>query len=557
MRPKASLYQASAELVTRWRLLLAMGVALGALGAPALVHAQSALPQFVSYDKAPFGPGDRLIELLVKLDPGDTTANTEFWVVYGTDRAAVANGSATMGGQPSGRARIISTSAEGVVRAEFIFPHSVHLAPNQTDRNVREINSGQRAFYKVIKQRGTTVVQSPVVEFLMPDKLTIANLGDSYASGEGAPYNVGAKWDDELCHRNDNSGQARAVKSIKDEMKGTAIHFKNVACSGGQIAEGILLSQLKQRWILDDETHQVPVKPQLQAVAEWLNQNGYDELNIVMVSGGGNDVDFAAYVTTYFIWPNSLSNDDDAAVSLRTRIAQDIPQLYRSLRQAFDDNFTYDKVLVSEYPDPLRGADGQYCHQPFSNSPRSEFAAFDSSFLRMLNSTIGDTIGRFPKFQHVTGTGARTRGHGLCNGSDPHFNNGLAESIAMQGDPYGIVHPTRTGHAASYQPVYEAALGSAIADINRKWAIIAEEEKEKKRLVAEQLRRRYATLPQAATPKLKIMFPPALLAREPPKLPPQPREQLDALLAAARKEAANRPIPMDKVADNRPTKEER
>lgn len=540
------------------RLLVAVGFLLGA---PAVLQAQPAPPQFVSYDRFPFGPGDRSLNLAVKLDPGDTTANTEIWVVYGNERSAVATGAVTSGTQPRGKARIISTDAAGVVRAKFIFPHTDHPTPNPIDRDARSMWMGRLAYYKVIKQRGSAAVVSPVVEFLMPDKLTIVNFGDSYASGEGAPYKTGNKWDDELCHRNGNSGQARAVKQVREEMRDTAIAFKNVACSGAQIGEGILLSQLKKTWTFEAELRQEPVKPQVQAAAEWLAENRYDELNIAMISGGGNDVGFADYVQEFLVLPNVLTIDDERAVNLRTRIEQDIPTLYSNLRTTFDGNFTYDKVLVSEYPDPLRGSDGSYCHQPLFFSPREEFAAIDAVFLRKLNSTIGNTISAFPKFQHVTGTGARTRRNGLCNGENPYFNNGLAESIAMQGDVYGIVHPTRTGHVASYQPVYAAALSDAIWDIRLKWARVAAEEAARKEALQAQFRRKLGPLPP---PQPKIRINPAVadfIAQQSKRALPKPQPQRDAQLAALRaeaaKEAAKMAVPMDNTKDNRPSAEEK
>ncbi|WP_230769202.1 GDSL-type esterase/lipase family protein [Sphingomonas sp. Leaf4] len=530
----------------------ALALLLAATALPAL--AQDAPPQFVAYDDVPFGSGDRALPLAVKLDPGDTSANIAIWVVYGDDAAEVRAATLT-GQQPRGRVAITATSAEGVARARFVFPHSDNTTPNAQDVRAQKLSSGDRVFYKVVKARGTTLVESPVVAFIMPDKLTIANLGDSYASGEGAPYRTGAKWDNELCHRSGNSGQARAVATIIDENPETAIAFKNVACSGAQITEGLLLSQLRPSWIWEEvQTNlQTPVRPQLAVVRDWLADNGYAELNIAMVSGGGNDVDFGDFVRDYLVLPGIMGPDDEAGANLRRRIAQDVPQLYASLRQAFDANFTYDRVLVSEYADPMRGADGAYCDLP-PFSPRSEFAALDAAFLRPLNAAIRGAVGDGPKWSMVA-TADRARGHGLCNDREPYFNNHLIASFAMQGDAYGIVHPTRTGHASTYRPAYEIALRDAVRDIRRKWAILAAKrsarEKAQAAATARAIAARTAIRPGAAGGALRVSVPAGLVNRPPLTAPAGDRAAITELLARARAEATGKSVPGDPLSDNR------
>ncbi|KQM62294.1 MULTISPECIES: GDSL-type esterase/lipase family protein [unclassified Sphingomonas] len=533
---------------------LALLLAASALPLAPYALAQDAPPQFIAYDDVPFGPGDRALPLAVKLDPGDTSANIAIWVVYGDDAAEVR--AATLSGQqPRGRVAIASTSADGVAKARFVFPHTVHPTPNAQDVRPRKIASGNRVFYKVVKARGAAIVESPVVAFVVPDALTIANLGDSYASGEGAPYRTGAKWDNDLCHRSDNSGQARAVATIIDENPDTAIAFKNVACSGAQVAEGLLLSQPKASWIWEEVQPELktPVRPQLAAVRDWLADRGYAELNIAMVSGGGNDVDFGGFVQNYLVLPGVMRPGDEAGTHLRQRIAQDVPQLYASLRQAFDANFTYDRVLVSEYADPMRGADGAYCDLP-PFSPRSEFSALDAAFLQPLNAAIRSAVGDGAKWS-VVATASRARGHGLCNERQPYFNNNLAASFLMQGDAFGIVHPTRTGHANTYQPAYEIALRDAVRDIRRKWALIAARrsatEKAQAAAMARAIAARTAIRPGAAGGVLRVTVPSELVGR-PPLIPPAgDRAAVADLLAGARAEATGKSVPGDSLPDNR------
>ena len=92
------------------------------------------------------------------------------------------------------------------------------------------------------------------LEVLVPP----AALGLSgFTAGQQLPFTWGL-WDDDeyadACHRSGNSGQARAVKTMRQEFKGLAIAFKNVACSGAEVIEGLLTPQLKKSW-LDTTAH--------------------------------------------------------------------------------------------------------------------------------------------------------------------------------------------------------------------------------------------------------------------------------------------------------------
>ncbi len=505
---------------------------------------------FVSVDRAPFGPGDRALEVEARLLPGDTTANVELWVIYGEDRAAVASGAV---GAPisHGRARLGTVDSSAVVRATFVFPHSDHPRPNPADARPVNIRSGRTTHYKVVKLRGTTRVESEIQTFTMPDKLTIVNLGDSLASGEGAPYvGGGPRWDNDLCHRSGNSGQARAVRTIKGENPGIAIAFKNVACSGAELGEGVMQSQRKSRWILQPDVLQVPVQPQLQAVTAWLAENRYGEMNIAMLSGGINDIRFGSYVENYLIKPFVFEAGSDAADYLESTIESDIPSLYRSLYDVLERDFVYDRILVSEYPDPLRGRNGAFCDEPPLN-PRAEYRAINDSFLYPLNTTIRSTIDGFQKWKFVSGAMAASRGHGLCNRSEPYFNNGLVESFATQGDPFGIVHPTRTGHARIYKPIYESELRRAVRDVRRRAAREEMRSEALERALQAQAQQRSRVAVLARSPQ-RLDAVPTVRARLRAPTTLQNMPSLDpAVLERARRVAASVPPPTPPEPDNR------
>lgn len=447
--------------------------------------AQSPSPIFVSFDSYPFGPGDRDMTGRIKLQPGETTANIEAWVVYSNSRDAVVNGQLA-GSVPHGRARIGAADATGVVTLGFIFPHSDHPTPNAVDRNPQEYRSGTKLYYKWIKRRGNAQVASDVVEFRVPDKLTIVNFGDSYASGEGAPYATGKKWGEsgEQCHRSGNSGQAKAVKEYKRAHPETAIAFLNVACSGAGVRDGITGSQ-KKKGFFEDEDFPTRVAPQYEQAKGWLAKNRFEQLNIAIVSIVGNDIDFGPLVKKFLIELGNLADQNDAGArrareNVAINIRENIPLNYDELKTVFDANFDYDRVLVTAYPDPTRDKAGQFCARPLTlygacwgpvealnNQAEFEFAF--TNILTKMNNTIRDKVRSFPRWAFLDGTVAKATQNGICNCDVPYFNT-IGASIVEQGDVFGTMHPNRRGHEKIYLPVVLEALQNEIGKIRHEYA---------------------------------------------------------------------------------------
>jgi hypothetical protein len=195
-------------------------------------------------------PGNRAASVKVRRPANN--GEQSVWVVYSDDRNAVEQ--ARTINESLSYARASLSSGNGTwADADFIFPHKQHSTPNGTDRNPRVYPHNKTIFYKLFSYySGTLVSTSQVYSVKLPDPLTIANLGDSYAAGEGAPYSDGPLWesdsDGEKCHRSNNSGQARAVADLIRERRSVAIEFVNFACTGAGIENGLLHSQREFDW---------------------------------------------------------------------------------------------------------------------------------------------------------------------------------------------------------------------------------------------------------------------------------------------------------------------
>lgn len=462
-----------------------MSLVLLPLFAPC-AEAQSPPPVFVSFDSHPFGPGDRNMTGKIKLQSGENTGNIEAWVVYADSREAVVSGQ--LGGNvPHGRAKTGVVDSAGAMTVTFIFPHLDHPTPNAVDRHPQQYRSGKKLSYKWVKKKGTTQAASHIVEFRMPDPLTIVNFGDSYASGEGAPYSSGKKWGSsgDQCHRSGNSGQAKAVKAYKKGHAETAIAFLNVACSGAKVLDGITRSQEKRGFLEDEDFPPGVVKPQYKQAKEWLEKNHYEQLNIAIVSIGGNDIGFGPLVTKFLIMPGNLADQNDAGArsarkTVARKIRENIPANYDELRNRFDEHFDYDRVLVTAYPDPTRDKQGQPCGKPFTIygvcwgpvealNNQDEFKFAVAGILTPMNNTIKEKVRSFPRWVFLDGTVAKAQQHGLCNCDVPYFNT-IGASLAEQQDPSGTMHPNRLGHEKIYLPVVRDALKMEIAKIRIEYA---------------------------------------------------------------------------------------
>jgi hypothetical protein len=430
---------------------------------------------------APFGAGDRSARIKVKLLPGETTTNTEYWVLYSDDKSLLTG--ANIGSDfPQGRAKMDVTQSNGEIYATFYFPHAKFPTPNVKDVRPKQYGPDKKVFFQWVKRKGSTSVESPIVEFVMPDQFTIVNMGDSYAAGEGAPNPSGDKWQNARSHRSVHSGQALAVKDFRNNPG-----LLNVASSGAGIEDGIYESQLKLG-LFEKETKAANIPPQIDQVRSWMRQNHHDTINVVLLSIGINEIGFGDLVREYFIQPGDLANNSARRARLDSDI-KDLKSKYKTMRDKFDarDGFDYDKVIVSRYPNLTHGKSGNLCGKALeihglcwgvveALSSEAEFRIAEAAGEAM-NDTIKSVVEGFPGDTWVIGgdAAAASKNHGLCNCNDPWFNT-IGASLAAQGDVDGSWHPNRTGHREMVKPIIAHDLKIAYVKIAQAFAKEAKEE---------------------------------------------------------------------------------
>lgn len=522
-----------------WVPVVAVAVLSGLPGAGA------AAGQTATDFDVPLVSGERLLRFRVHTG-GLRADRLVVTVFYATSRAALAN--LQDPGLPRGRPVLtLDPLRADVLAAEFVFPHrdytvdpnralyarargagaeivryadvDLQLATSGTgggsfdpwvpggggtaspiDTNPVVHERGTCVFFRVrIARGGTVAFESPARSFVMPDSYNIAVAGDSYGAGEGSPQDgfepLGDNsdmWSHDDCHRSRRSGLVRAVKRFIARNPDVAVDYVHVACTGARVRN---LTRDEQTRAVFDFSEPHPV--QFDIVGEaFLGADGehHDELNLLLVSIGGNDAGFGPYVADFIVLPGNAADDADIEDEIEDGLEQLADRLVE-LDEEVRERFPAAKIAIATYPDSTRGPLGRcgsapgpvefagayHCCleavDPVTN-PVAEYRFTRNSFIRPLNDTLRDAAASgnepdaWPDW-YVLETEARMGDHGFCACQEP-FVNRLDMSVVTQGDIFGIAHPTRAGYREVYRDVGAATIARAYGDFvtQRKGALL-------------------------------------------------------------------------------------
>ncbi len=302
--------------------------------------------------------------------------------------------------------------------------------------------------------------------------LVLAAIGDSYLSGEGAPdaavqrnlvglVSKPASWQDRACARSLRSGPARVAQTLHQldpRAAARTVNMVNVACTGASLVAGILQPQH-----VGDGT----LRPsQLDQVRQIVGKRTVDAL---LLDGGGNDVHFADIVTNCIIPLHDCSKDPGVQQRLRDGLAalngpHGNDGLYSKLVDAIDGTpraappFTVKDVFVTAYPDPTRNASGGPCSSAPAGDPlvgiTAAEATFGSGVVSSLNQSLAAMVTQadarplpHPRWHLIGATAPAFKDNGYCAGPT-RFVNTVLDSVRLQNDLTGTVHPNAAGYAA-------------------------------------------------------------------------------------------------------------
>ena len=290
----------------------------------------------------------------------------------------------------------------------------------------------------------------------------VVALGDSYASGQGAPDSAAAwwnlytpRWDDRRCNRSLLAGTAQAVDRLRQQ--GHAVEYESLACSGAKIEKGLIgpyAGSEPPNFPFPEE----PLSPQVDELEELAGNGGVDA---VTLSIGGNDIFFEVLVMICLVDPRCDLLDGEVGLRL-----QELPGHLQRLASALAEvPIASERVFLVGYPDPTQDANGNSCDRaPFGDLlagiSRQEATWIAEEVLPRLNHTLCTAAAEYG-WTYVGGAAARFERHGWCAQADRWINT-VEDSMGKQRHFRGAMHPNEAGYraigeeiAAALSPVVE------------------------------------------------------------------------------------------------------
>lgn len=302
----------------------------------------------------------------------------------------------------------------------------------------------------------------------------IVSVGDSVASGEGNPASSGGRWlRPSRCHRAETSGPRIAAAELIAANPDSGLRFISYACSGATIDRGLLGPFRPRRF-------QPAEPPQLDRVDELTPKASIDAL---MISIGANDVGFSKIVTfcagkedcedsRAFAPAERWAKEEHQPVpTLDVFVTREITELrnrYERVDRQIPSEIDRNRVLIVEYFDPTRWPGGTQCaifrgrvapHPEEGLVTTKESRWAHDQVLIPLNDAIHDAAAE-SGWTLVEQVDERFDGHGICAPKEQRWVRTLGESLQMQHDHLGTLHPNEAGHRATAE-----LIRSRLADV--------------------------------------------------------------------------------------------
>ena len=335
----------------------------------------------------------------------------------------------------------------------------------------------------------------------VPEDLLIVSMGDSYASGEGNPDVPGgsdARWMDARCHRSVYAGPIRAgVRILRQQgaidnpryqnaLSAGALTVVSFACSGALLSSGLdgtydgvssfeeaLASYPELRGVKPEPYLGVrpPIPSQLAQVKAFLENQGSEpkrRIDLMLLSAGGNDIQFGTLVTKM-----ATKNISKGEMVDRLKSLQGHYTTFSERLAVLNAQYPAGQVILVKYPDPLyRNAlenctgkldtsSGTFFDLVFGLAKAAGFMQLDerevvdirTKVLSPLNKLLDDQVKEHKRDWIVldpTFTDTEdVREHGWCLGgattafeSQGRWFRGVGDSRRFQGNMNGSFHPT-------------------------------------------------------------------------------------------------------------------
>jgi lysophospholipase L1-like esterase len=301
---------------------------------------------------------------------------------------------------------------------------------------------------KVTGLRGTTKPLFATVQVQVKDVLIVA-IGDSYASGEGNPVVPGVlspQWafspdpamnaENADAHRSTIAGPAQFALKLQQSNRHVAVTFVSVANSGATIPNGLLGPMTS----VADSSVQLPAE-----ITELKHIIGTRHIDVLTLTVGGNDVNFVGLVEDLAL---NTATGVPTLASIQSQFNSDLSQLtqrFAALAPAIH-NLNPGLVLQTGYPDLTHDQTGQPA--AITLGPLAAISLADSQFtssqlIAPLDHAIAAAANQFG-WTLVTQIYRDFNTHGYPSTSS--WFRTPAESLALEGNVDGSLHPNAMGH---------------------------------------------------------------------------------------------------------------
>ncbi|MBX3241890.1 MAG: hypothetical protein KIT80_12955 [Chitinophagaceae bacterium] len=432
--------------------------------------------QFFTNPIHPEAPGQRKLQIIIDLK-NVPVSQFSAYIVYGTDSLAVANAFDLIKKDPT-KYYVTNATLNGIsggkAEAAAILPHSGRPPVNKKEKM---FSRGTKLYYAWARSNipaGFTeelTLNSPVYSFIVPRPLTIAYLGDSFASGEGGKGS--GAWMHVPCHRSANSGGELAINKLKAERKEFEIDYINTTCSGARLLDYFAVAQKA-----DPGKTAIKQGIQVDLVTNWLNAKNYDGIDILLADGGGNDIGFGNIVEGGLL---SFFHDLTLNKELREDVQRELdrlPETFNLFKNYVESKTTVGRYIWFNYPNPMTGNplgnggyDTQLCKQNYlrvvnpldcwgqleNNVEDNEWKYVHDHVFKKLNQRIAEAAAAHG--WDLVDVSGKALGKGVCN-CNGYFNT-VGQSVLSQGDVNGTMHPNVTGFREIYRdPLYNQLVTS-------------------------------------------------------------------------------------------------
>ncbi len=386
-------------------------------------------------------------------------------------------------------------------------PDDIVLMNSNYYLNPEKIGHGSVVYYRWCIETQNSNQCGDVHSFTMPHPLVFGIMGDSYGAGEGAPHSEDSdrntvSWVDRDSHRSRNSGLYQAVQKFKKRYPQLWVESKFVAISGATIISnpdeydeykgGFLIDAIGDTepmvhgtWLTVAVGYppvaipvpiptrfEIKVQSQFEQVGEWLADNSYDRLHVLLMSAGGNDAGFTKVIgdavvgTLRFLFPNTLEYFRDNLDTLKEFTEQEFKPALSDLVPTTPRS-SPNKIIWTTYPNMTKDQNNQHSSiiADVSFNPAlmwmdltvggDDMVNANKLLVEELNPAIREICEDILDQCVIAEVENTAQGHGInATPEQRWFNTFQDAQDEVQGSLDGAVHPNKNGYALYVDPVF-------------------------------------------------------------------------------------------------------